>query len=110
MQCLSRSLAFANKLNAREKLTQIVQVGLPNQVVSLGDVMLPIGPQVEGTLQMGALHELASLLDHHNAVVDQVAHLDKLSCSVLHHHLYGILFSSKKANYILPIKILVLNR
>ena len=56
MQCLSRSLAFANKLNAREELTQIVQVGLPDQVVSLGDVMLPIGPQVEGTLQMGALH------------------------------------------------------
>ena len=107
MQFLCWSLAFANKLNAREELTQIVQVGLPDQVVSLRDVMLPIGPQVEGTLQMGALHELASLLDHYNAVVDQVAHLDKLSCCVLHHHFIWYSIFCENSELYLPLKILV---
>jgi len=56
-----------------------MQVGLPDKIVDVGDVSWSSGASLrKGTLLMSLLHKLTRLLDHYNAVIDQVAELDNL--------------------------------
>ena len=70
---------LTDDLNTGKELTQIMQVGLPDFVVSAGDVFLSvtIGSR-ESALQVGLLHQGSRLLDHDHAIVDQIAHIDKM--------------------------------
>ena len=66
----SHLFSLTDDLNAGEELTQIVQVGLPDLVVRIGDVFLSATiDSGEGALEVGLLDQGARLLDHDNAIV-----------------------------------------
>ena len=64
-------LTLTDNLNTGKELTQIMQVGLPDFVVSIGDVFLSVTiGSGEGALEVGLLDQGARLLDHDHAIVD----------------------------------------
>ena len=98
--------AFANELNTREKLAQIVQIGLSDEIVDIRDVFFSCAACRGGRGGVGAfkvclLDEVASLLDHHDAVIDQVAELDDRFGVLLHFQM--ICFSKRFFGLILTI-------
>ena len=74
MSVSSRSFSLAEDLDSREELTQVVEVSLSDKIISFGDAFLAAG-HLPGSriLYVCLLDELASLLDHDDAVIDQVA-------------------------------------
>ena len=64
-------LTLTDNLNTGKELTQIMQVGLSDFVVSIGDVFLSVTIcSGEGTLEVSLLDQGARLLDHDHAIVD----------------------------------------
>ena len=71
-------ISLADNLNAREKLTEVMNVCLSDQVVHISCVIDRSSTECNGGWSLGFVDEVARLLAHDHAVVDQVAQFGDL--------------------------------